>query len=61
MNAREITIVLFIILVVVTLGITVCAGRQTKSAVDFYAGYESYRTSCAPREIRIFRLRPLPD
>ncbi|WP_245850119.1 nitroreductase family deazaflavin-dependent oxidoreductase [Mycobacterium angelicum] len=25
-------------------------------AVDFYAGYESYRSSCAPREIRIFRL-----
>jgi deazaflavin-dependent oxidoreductase (nitroreductase family) len=29
------------------------------TAVDFYAGYESYRTSCAPREIRIFRLRPV--
>ncbi|MEB3980404.1 nitroreductase family deazaflavin-dependent oxidoreductase [Mycobacterium sp. 663a-19] len=28
-------------------------------AADFYAGYESYRASCAPREIRIFRLRPL--
>ncbi|MCV7401146.1 nitroreductase family deazaflavin-dependent oxidoreductase [Mycobacterium fragae] len=27
--------------------------------VDFYAGYESYRTSCAPREIRVFRLRPV--
>jgi deazaflavin-dependent oxidoreductase (nitroreductase family) len=28
--------------------------------VDFYAGYESYRSSCAPREIRVFRLRPVP-
>jgi deazaflavin-dependent oxidoreductase (nitroreductase family) len=28
-------------------------------AVDYYAGYESYRTSCAPREIRVFRLRPI--
>ncbi|WP_240355558.1 nitroreductase family deazaflavin-dependent oxidoreductase [Mycobacterium bourgelatii] len=27
-------------------------------AVDFYAGYENYRVNCAPREIRIFRLRP---
>ena len=29
------------------------------TAVDFYAGYESYRTSCAPPEIRVFRLRPI--
>lgn len=28
------------------------------TAVDFYAGYEGYRTNCAPREIRVFRLRP---
>jgi deazaflavin-dependent oxidoreductase (nitroreductase family) len=28
------------------------------TAVDFYAGYGRYRASCAPREIRIFRLRP---
>ena len=28
------------------------------TAVDFYAGYEGYRTTCAPREIRVFRLRP---
>jgi deazaflavin-dependent oxidoreductase (nitroreductase family) len=28
------------------------------TAVDFYAGYERYRASCAPREIRVFRLRP---
>ena len=27
------------------------------TAVDFYAGYERYRARCAPREIRIFRLR----
>lgn len=29
------------------------------TATDFYAGYESYRASCAPREIRLFRLRPV--
>jgi deazaflavin-dependent oxidoreductase (nitroreductase family) len=29
------------------------------TAVDFYAGYESYRTTCAPREIRVFRLCPV--
>lgn len=28
------------------------------TAIDFYAGYESYRVNCAPREIRVFRLRP---
>ncbi len=28
-------------------------------ATDFYAGYERYRTSCAPREIRLFHLRPI--
>jgi len=28
------------------------------TAVDFYAGYERYRVNCAPREIRLFRLRP---
>lgn len=30
------------------------------TAVDFYRGYESYRARCAPREIRVFRLRPVP-
>jgi deazaflavin-dependent oxidoreductase (nitroreductase family) len=30
------------------------------TATDFYAGYERYRASCAPREIRLFRLRPTP-
>ncbi|WP_260861099.1 nitroreductase family deazaflavin-dependent oxidoreductase [Mycobacterium simulans] len=29
------------------------------TAVDFYQGYDSYRVSCAPREIRVFRLRPV--
>ena len=29
------------------------------TAVDFYAGYASYRASCAPREIRVFRLTPV--
>ncbi|WP_253866935.1 nitroreductase family deazaflavin-dependent oxidoreductase [Mycobacterium asiaticum] len=29
-------------------------------AIDFYAGFENYRISCEPREIRVFRLRPLP-
>jgi len=29
-----------------------------KAAVDFYAGYARYKERCAPREIRIFRLRP---
>ena len=27
------------------------------TAADFYAGYERYQASCAPREIRVFRLR----
>ncbi|HZQ30257.1 MAG TPA: nitroreductase family deazaflavin-dependent oxidoreductase [Mycobacterium sp.] len=31
------------------------------TAVDFYAGFERYRTSCAPREIRVFRLQPIPQ
>lgn len=31
------------------------------TATDFYAGYERYRASCAPREIRLFRLRPITD
>jgi deazaflavin-dependent oxidoreductase (nitroreductase family) len=28
------------------------------TAIDFYAGYEGYHITCAPREIRVFRLRP---
>jgi deazaflavin-dependent oxidoreductase (nitroreductase family) len=29
------------------------------TTLDFYAGYDSYRTNCAPREIRVFRLTPV--
>ncbi|BBX73035.1 hypothetical protein MSHI_09410 [Mycobacterium shinjukuense] len=29
------------------------------TAVDFYNGYENYRANCSPREIRVFRLRPV--
>ena len=28
------------------------------TAVDMYAGFDRYRVKCAPREIRVFRLRP---
>lgn len=28
-------------------------------ATDFYAGYDRYQASCAPREIRLFRLQPV--
>jgi hypothetical protein len=28
------------------------------TAVDFYAGYEAYRITCAPRQMRVFRFRP---
>lgn len=28
-------------------------------AADFYAGYERYRVTCAPRQIRVFRLLPV--
>ncbi|GAB3795277.1 hypothetical protein GCM10027605_00960 [Micromonospora zhanjiangensis] len=41
-TARTITIVLFLLLVAVTLGITVWASRQTKTATDFYAGGRSF-------------------
>jgi deazaflavin-dependent oxidoreductase (nitroreductase family) len=33
--------------------------RAWATAVDFYAGYAAYRERCAPREIRVFRLRPI--
>jgi deazaflavin-dependent oxidoreductase (nitroreductase family) len=33
--------------------------KAWETAVDYYAGYESYKASCAPREIRVFRLRPV--
>ncbi|MCV7089550.1 nitroreductase family deazaflavin-dependent oxidoreductase [Mycobacterium interjectum] len=29
------------------------------TAIDVYAGYEGYRRKCAPRQIRIFRFRPV--
>lgn len=29
------------------------------TAVDFYRGYQAYRSRCAPREIRLFRLHPI--
>ncbi len=35
---RTLIISLFVVIVLITLGITVWAGRQTKNAVDFYAG-----------------------
>jgi cation/acetate symporter len=41
-DARTITIVLFILLVIVTLGITVWASRQTRNATDFYAGGRTF-------------------
>jgi cation/acetate symporter len=41
-TARTLTIVLFLLLVAVTLGITVWASRQTRTATDFYAGGRSF-------------------
>jgi cation/acetate symporter len=41
-TARNLTIILFLVFVAVTLGITVWASRQTKSATDFYAGGRSF-------------------
>lgn len=32
--------------------------RAWATAVDFYNGYERYRANCAPRVIRLYRLRP---
>ncbi|GIJ51482.1 cation acetate symporter [Virgisporangium aliadipatigenens] len=42
MSARDITIVLFLVFVAFTLGITIWASRQTKDATDFYAGGRSF-------------------
>jgi cation/acetate symporter len=39
---RTLTIVLFLVFVAITLGITVWASRQTKTASDFYAGGRSF-------------------
>ncbi|NUT32990.1 MAG: cation acetate symporter [Hamadaea sp.] len=41
-NARTLTIILFLVLVAVTLGITIWASRQTRTATDFYAGGRSF-------------------
>src|SRR6266480_4300305 len=41
-TARNLTIVLFLIFVLVTLAITVWASRQTRNATDFYAGGRSF-------------------
>ncbi len=41
-NARALTIVLFLIFVLITLGITIWASRQTRNATDFYAGGRSF-------------------
>jgi cation/acetate symporter len=41
-TARNITIALFLVFVLLTLGITIWASRQTKSATDFYAGGRSF-------------------
>jgi cation/acetate symporter len=41
-TARTLTIILFLVFVAITLGITVWASRQTKTATDFYAGGRSF-------------------
>jgi len=41
-SARNLTITLFLIFVVITLGITFWASRQTRNATDFYAGGRSF-------------------
>ncbi|QOC95030.1 solute symporter family protein [Micromonospora craniellae] len=41
-TARNLTIVLFLAFVAATLGITIWASRQTKTATDFYAGGRSF-------------------
>src|SRR5436190_9460273 len=42
MTARNLTLGLFLVFVLLTLAITVWASRQTKSAADFYAGGRSF-------------------
>ena len=41
-TARTLTIILFLVFVAITLGITFWASRQTKTATDFYAGGRSF-------------------
>jgi cation/acetate symporter len=42
MSTRTLTIALFLLFVAITLGITVWASRQTKTAADYYAGGRSF-------------------
>src|SRR5262245_65701465 len=39
---RTITVTLFVVFVLITLGITFWASRQTRTATDFYAGGRSF-------------------
>ena len=41
-GARTLTIVLFLVFVALTLGITIWASRQTKTATDYYAGGRAF-------------------
>src|SRR3954447_15288513 len=41
-GSRGLTITLFLIFVAITLGITIWASRQTKTATDFYAGGRTF-------------------
>src|SRR2546421_8470309 len=41
-TARNLTMVLFLIFVLITLGITIWASRQTRNATDFYAGGRTF-------------------
>jgi cation/acetate symporter len=41
-TSRTLTITLFLVFVAITLGITIWASRQTKTATDFYAGGRSF-------------------
>ncbi|GAA3956802.1 solute symporter family protein [Actinoplanes auranticolor] len=41
-SSRGLTITLFLVFVAITLGITIWASRQTKTATDFYAGGRSF-------------------
>jgi len=41
-TTRNLTITLFVIFVIITLGITIWASRQTRNATDFYAGGRTF-------------------
>ena len=51
-TARTLTITLFLIFVAVTLGITIWASRQTKSATDFYARHAKKSLDPLASELR---------